>query len=74
MTREAWSAHGSPNAKAWVNYFDNFINGSIGLDCTDIDVENFIENFGKAHLICQQCPTVLDSEAFIKHRIKVIER
>jgi len=74
LTQEAWSTHGSPNAEAWAGYFDNSINGSIGLDCTNIDVENFIENFGKAHSICQQCPTASDSDSFIKHGIKVVER
>lgn len=71
LTKEAWSAHGSPNADAWTEYFNNATNGSIGLDD---DVEEFIENFGRSHAICQQCPTLLDTESFIKHRIKVVTR
>lgn len=71
LTREAWAAHGSPNVDAWLEYFDNSSNGSIGLES---DVDNFIENFGSSHSICQQCPTSVDNESFISHRIKVIER
>ena len=74
LTKEAWSSHGSPNAEAWQEYFDNSINGSMGLECTDSDIEDFVENFGKPHSICQQCPTAIDSDSFIKHRTRVILR
>jgi hypothetical protein len=40
----------------------------------DSNVEEFVENFGKPHSVCQQCPTKLDDESFIKHRIKVVQR
>jgi hypothetical protein len=33
-----------------------------------------VKNFGKPNSICRQCPTKLDDESFIKHRIKVIQR
>jgi hypothetical protein len=71
LTKEAWTTHGSPNADAWMEYFDDTTNGSIGLDS---NVEEFVENFGKPHSVCQQCPTKLDDESFIKHRIKVVKR
>jgi len=71
LTQDAWAAHGSPNATAWTEYFNNTTNGSVGLDS---DIVEFIENFGHPHSICQQCPTQVDNESFIKHRIKVVER
>lgn len=71
LTQEAWAAHGSPNADAWKEYFDNNINGSIGLDS---NIPEFIENFGNSHSICQQCPTTVDSESIITHRMRVIKR
>ena len=74
LTKEAWSAHGSPNAEAWEEYFDTQTNGSIGIESSDTDVENFCDNFGKSHSICQQCPTALDVDSTIKHRIKVIKK
>jgi len=75
LTQDAWQAHGSPNPVAWKNYFDTRLNGaSIGIDSTDVEIENFIKNFGRSHAICQQCPTASDLDSFIKHRVQVIQR
>jgi hypothetical protein len=75
LTREAWLAHGSPNPLDWQHYFDIRANGaSIGLDSSEVDINNFVKNFGRSHAICQQCPTAADRDCVIKHRVQVIER
>lgn len=46
----------NPNINKWEKYLDNRINGSIGLDSSDIEIEKFISNVGKSHSTCSQCP------------------
>lgn len=45
-----------PNQRLWDPYLDNNKNGSIGLDSTDVDISNFINNIGEPHPTCRQCP------------------
>jgi organic radical activating enzyme len=46
----------NPNADAWKIYLDNNNNGSIGLDSTDLEIQNFIKNIRQPHSTCSQCP------------------
>ena len=43
---------GNPNIKKWKNYIPN----GITPNCTDTELEEFLENFGKPNRICSQCP------------------
>jgi organic radical activating enzyme len=52
----------SPNSQAWKKYLDNNLNGSIGLNSTDAEIKNFIENIRKPHATCSQCP---DKESIV---------
>ena len=49
--------HGYPNQEQWAPYLDNAKNGSIGLDATGDEIEQFIANIRQPHSTCQQCPT-----------------
>lgn len=39
----------------------------LGTDCTDIVLEKFISNFGRAESICSMCPTENNLESIINH-------
>ena len=53
----------NPNTDAWKRYLDNNNNGSIGLDSTDLEIQNFIKNIRQPHSTCSQCP---DAESLVK--------
>jgi organic radical activating enzyme len=47
-----------PNKDSW----DPYITNGISPDCDNIELQKFIDNFGKPHsLLCGQCPTANDS-------------
>lgn len=46
-----------PNHELWLPYIDDQLNGSIGLDSSNEEILRFIENIGKPHSTCRQCPT-----------------
>lgn len=54
---DALAKYNSPNTTLWHPYFDNSVNGSIGLESPAQALENFVNNFGSAHAICSQCPS-----------------
>lgn len=74
LTPAAWAAHGNTNLAVWKKYFDNETNGSIGLDCLPGAVDQFVQNFGHAHAICEQCPSALHHDSAIDHRNRVTLR
>jgi len=53
----------NPNFDKWKKYLDINANGSIGLDSSDDEIENFIANIRKPHATCAQCP---DSNSIVK--------
>lgn len=53
----------NPNIEQWEPYIDN----GISLDCTDVELQAFIDNFGKPNKICGQCPTENDLQSKIEH-------
>jgi hypothetical protein len=63
----------NPNTEHWEKYIDIAKNGSIGLDATDIEIQKFIDNIGKPHATCSQCPDA-SSTAEIDHRATVFFR
>lgn len=74
LTQSAWQTHGNTNLTVWKKYFDNETNGSIGLDSHASAIDRFVENFGHAHAICEQCPSDRHHDSAIDHRIHVIQR
>ena len=55
--------HGNPNRDLWASYLDQ----GLPIDCDDTDLKRFIENFGKPHRICRQCPSSRDVASLIDH-------
>jgi len=49
--------NGYPNKELWETYLDNKQNGSISLQSSDLEIQNFVNNIGKHHATCKQCPT-----------------
>lgn len=52
-----------PNWDMWQPY----INQGLSIDSTDVTLSNFINNFGKPHGVCRQCPTKNDVESIVDH-------
>lgn len=53
----------NPNYEQWAPYIDR----GIGPDCAPYELEKFLNNFGKPHAICRQCPTAHDVGSKIVH-------
>jgi len=73
LTRTALEQHDWPNLAQWQPFLDPRHDGSIGLDSTDFEIDQFVNNFGRPHHVCRQCPTA-HSGAEIEHRINVVLR
>jgi hypothetical protein len=64
--------HGQLNDADWQPY----LNSGLGLDCTDQELQAWVDNFGKPHnTLCRMCPTAEDSVFFphyenVKSRLK----
>jgi len=54
---------GNPNIEQWKEYIPN----GIGPDCSDNELEEFLENFGKPNYICSQCPDKHSNDFEIDH-------
>lgn len=52
-----------PNYHHWLPYIDP----GLQANCTESDLSTFIDNFGKPHKLCRQCPSASDYELFIDH-------
>jgi hypothetical protein len=74
LTQQAWLTHGGANAAAWKEYFDHATNGSIDLQSDPVAINHFVKNFGHVHAICKQCPTAMDTNSVIEHRVNVTKR
>jgi sulfatase maturation enzyme AslB (radical SAM superfamily) len=59
------------NRPNW-NQWQSLIDPGIGPDCSDADLAGFLDNFGKPHNICRQCPTINDNDSKIDH-LKFVE-
>jgi len=53
----------------WPNHiqWEPFITPGLEPTCTDEELLSFVDNFGKPHLICKQCPTSRDVSSLIDH-------
>jgi hypothetical protein len=54
-----------------MDLWKNYITNGIASDCSEQQLEQFIDNFGKPHAICRQCPSEGDLESIIDHRKNV---
>jgi organic radical activating enzyme len=59
-----------PNSEQWKPY----IQSGIGVDCSDIELEDFINNFNQPHSMCSMCPSTLDTGSLLNHAENVIEK
>jgi len=64
LTPVLHSRFGEPNKEAWTPYLDS----GLSVDCSEDDLESFIQNFGRPHDICRQCPTSSDINSLIDHK------
>jgi organic radical activating enzyme len=70
LLADTLSKFNNPNFKEWEPYIQS------GLDptCSESELTNFLENFGKPNAICSMCPTVDDLESKIIHIDNVTTR
>jgi organic radical activating enzyme len=63
LLKDTLTRFNDPNIEQWQPYlFD-------GLDsnCSELELDKFLSNFGKPHSMCQMCPTKQDSESILLH-------
>lgn len=68
LTPDLLERFDNPNYSDWVEHLD------YGLDplCSEADLEHFVNNFGRPHKLCKQCPTAKDVASFVDHRKTVV--
>jgi hypothetical protein len=49
------------------NHWDPFITAGLESTCNDKELSMFINNFGKPHFLCKQCPSNSDIDSLIDH-------
>ena len=59
---------GNPNKELWQRYVGTGLNP----DCSDGQLRRFLNNFGKPHAICRQCPSKKDTDSLIDHKNNVV--
>jgi hypothetical protein len=62
--------YSTPNREQWKQY----VHDGLLPNCTDDELINFIDNFGKPNTICSMCPSYTDLESMIEHQINVIKK
>lgn len=63
LTEQLLDRLGRPNWQQWQPYLST----GLGPDCNEHELKAFVENFGKPHTICRQCPTDRDIGSQIDH-------
>jgi len=61
---------GNPNKELWQRY----VGTGLSPDCSDGQLRRFLNNFGKPHAICRQCPSKEDTDSLIDHKTNVIKK
>jgi len=69
LTKEIRQRFNNENDQ-WKKFEDN----GIGITSSGKDIEDFINNFGKPHSICAQCPDSTSQSAIIDHKITVFKK
>jgi hypothetical protein len=65
LLKDTLTRFGNPNAFVW----KSFVTAGIGIDSCDQDIQQFINNFGRAHTVCGQCPS--GAQGQLLHKITV---
>ena len=68
LTPKILDKMGQPNLQSWLPYLDP----GLTPDCDDTELNKFVNNFGKPHARCAQCPTVNDLDSLFDHKSTVI--
>jgi sulfatase maturation enzyme AslB (radical SAM superfamily) len=68
LTPELLERYGRPNWDQWQPY----LVPGLAPDCSDAELEQYIQNFGKPHSLCRQCPTAQDLDSMIDHVSTVV--
>lgn len=68
LTPELLSRFDYPNLDKWKPYLDH----GLSPDCGELELAQFITNFGKPNKLCRQCPTDKDIASFVDHRSTVM--
>ena len=63
LLRDTLAKVGNPNIEQWEKY----ILSGLSPNCSDNELQEFLENFGKPHTICGQCPTKADTKSILIH-------
>lgn len=63
LLKEVLERFDNPNLTKWKPY----LNKGLEPDCTASELDSFIQNFGKAHNVCSQCPTQQDTQSHLVH-------
>jgi organic radical activating enzyme len=68
LTPELLDRYNRPNWDQWQPYLVP------GLDpgCSDLELEQFVRNFGQPHAVCRQCPSSKDLSSMVDHTKTVI--
>lgn len=54
--------------------WSNFDHNGIDITSSDSEIQSFVDNFGKPHSMCGQCPDSTHQSAVINHKITVIKK
>lgn len=63
LTPEILERMHHPNSTEW----EPWINSGLTAECSDLDLTSFVNNFGKPHKLCGQCPSSQDLESHLDH-------
>ena len=68
LLQDTLDRYGRPNWTAW----KPFIESGISPESRDVEIENFINNFGRPHAQCTQCPT--EQQPLLNHAVTVVKK
>lgn len=63
LLRSTLEKVGKPNWESWQPY----LNDGISPDCSDEDLQSFLNNFGKPHKVCGMCPSKFHTQSQLNH-------
>lgn len=70
LLKDTLARFDNPNYPEWKPYIDE----GIGAECSDADLAAWLDNFGRPHSMCGQCPTSEDSDSVILHWNNVYDK
>lgn len=67
LLKDTLNMLGNPNIEQWQPYID----AGIGPDCDNLQLQEFIDNFGQSNSLCRMCPSEKDIESMVDHTATV---